>query len=427
MTRLVALVLLGGAAVAAFFWHGAFALTQEEIESQITNRNQKIEGIEKEIAQYQKELTDTAKEKQTLQSAVATLDLSLKKLTANIRLTEAKIANTNARIRELGGNISDKEESIRKSRSGIRAAFRSINEGENVPLIEQVLSGERLTEALDALATARQFQATLQEKIEELRSLKRDLENQKTDTEKFRRELQGLRAKLADEKRGLDIAKGEKQKLLSATKNKEANYQKILTDKIAAKAAFERELDDFESQLRLLIDPGSIPPARKGVLSWPLDDIYITQYFGNTAFASANPSVYNGKGHNGVDLRASVGTRAKAARAGIVKGTGDTDLTCPNASYGKWVLLEHDNGLSTLYAHLSYIQVQTGQQVGLGQIVGYSGTTGYSTGPHLHFTTYATQGVKITQFPSKSIYCKGKVYTMPVADQRAYLNPLSYF
>ncbi len=107
----------------------------------------------------------------------------------------------------------------------------------------------------------------------------------------------------------------------------------------------------------------------------------------------------------------------------MVRGVGDTDLVCRGASYGKWILVEHPNGLSTLYAHLSLIKVSTGQQVLLGEIIGYSGNTGYSTGPHLHFTVYATQGVQIAQ--RKSAVCGGS-YTMPIADLKAYLNPMSY-
>ena len=102
---------------------------------------------------------------------------------------------------------------------------------------------------------------------------------------------------------------------------------------------------------------------------------------------------------------------------------GDTDKVCPGASYGRWVLVEHQNGLSTLYAHLSVIRAVTGQDVATGDIVGYSGETGYATGPHLHFTVYATQGVRVVT--RKSAVCQGS-YTIPTASLNAYLNPISY-
>ena len=172
-----------------------------------------------------------------------------------------------------------------------------------------------------------------------------------------------------------------------------------------------------------IIDPESLPKMGSGVLSWPLAKVFITQYFGNTPFATQNPQIYSGKGHNGIDLRASVGTPVKSAADGRVVAWGDTDRACAGVSYGKWVLVEHDNNLSTLYAHLSYIQVSVGDTLRNGQILGYSGNTGYSTGPHLHFTTFATKGVQLKTIRSR--VCGTQMY-LPVASFNGYLNPLSY-
>ena len=156
-------------------------------------------------------------------------------------------------------------------------------------------------------------------------------------------------------------------------------------------------------------------------MAWPLKNIIITQYFGDTAFAKSG--AYNGKGHNGIDFGASPGTPILSSLSGTVAGTGNTDLVAGCYSYGKWVLINHDNGLSTLYAHLSLIKAEKGQRVSTGDIIGYSGNTGYTTGPHLHFGVYATQGVKIVQY-TNSVNCKNAV--IPVADLRAYLNPIQY-
>lgn len=167
-----------------------------------------------------------------------------------------------------------------------------------------------------------------------------------------------------------------------------------------------------------------MPPAGKGVLAWPLPTIRITQYFGNTEFAKSG--AYSGKGHNGVDFGASIGTEVKAALSGTVIGTGNTDQFKGCYSYGKWVLIRHENGLTTLYAHLSLIKVAKGQSVSTRETIGYSGNTGYSTGPHLHLTVYASQGVEIVRLGDiKKITNCGNAY-IPVAPLNAYLNPLDY-
>src|SRR4029077_4252980 len=114
------------------------------------------------------------------------------------------------------------------------------------------------------------------------------------------------------------------------------------------------------------INPSQITPAGQGVLNWPLDNIIITQYFGNTPFAASG--AYNGKGHNGIDLGASIGTPVHAALSGTVLGTGNTDSVRGCYSFGKWVMIKHSNGLNTMYAHLSQINVSTGQAVSTGQV-----------------------------------------------------------
>lgn len=403
------------------------AQSKEELQIQIADRNAKITALEAEIAQTQKELDATSKEKQTLQSAIKTLDLTRQKVTANIKLTQTKIAQKDAEIIALSQNIGVTSNKIDLQHDAIVSSLRDLDrEGADNTMVVSVFSGESLGSFFTNATALTEVRDALQSHVVELVDLKQTLVTTKTSTETKRTELAALKADLVAQQRALDANRKEKNDLLALTKNKESNYQALLKQKQALHDQFEADLRDFENKLNLIIDPGSIPHTGSGVLSWPLLKPVITQYFGNTDFSTANPQIYSGKGHNGIDLRASQGTVVMAARGGIVKGTGDTDVTCPNASYGKWVLIEHDNGLSTLYGHLSYIRVAKGERVATGESIGYSGNTGYSTGPHLHFTVYATQGVQISEFPSKAIACKGRVYVMPVADIKAYLNPLSY-
>ncbi|MBP6908661.1 MAG: M23 family metallopeptidase, partial [Candidatus Pacebacteria bacterium] len=109
---------------------------------------------------------------------------------------------------------------------------------------------------------------------------------------------------------------------------------------------------------------------------------------------------------------------------GTVLGTGDTDIACKGASFGKWVFIKYDNGLSSTYGHLSVISAKNGDRVEAGDVVGLSGNTGSSTGPHLHVAVYASEGVNVATVPSKS--CGGKVFTQPIAALSAYLDPALY-
>ncbi|OHA26032.1 MAG: hypothetical protein A3D52_01440 [Candidatus Taylorbacteria bacterium RIFCSPHIGHO2_02_FULL_44_36] len=399
------------------------AATIDELRAKISERNNAIADLEKEIAVYQEKLLAAGAEKQTLQAKISELENIRKKLVAELKVTENRIITTSLGIEELGLAIVQKEADISARRAEIADAIRQINQLESNTFVETALSGKfsALWNNLEAMS---QLKAGVGESLLAIKELKIGLETDKRAEEAKRKNLVTFRGNLADQKAIIEYNKKETNTVLATTKNKEANYKKTLAEKLSLKEAFERELAEFESALNIAIDPTKIPPAGLGVLKWPLmNSISITQKFGLTSFSLANPTVYNGYGHNGVDFRASIGTPVKAALDGVVRSVGDTDQVCPGASYGQWILIEHSNGLSTLYAHLSLIKVEEGGQVATGEVIGYSGATGYATGPHLHLTVYATQGVQVANRQSK--VCGG-IYRMPIADPKAYLDPLKY-
>ncbi len=402
----------------------AQAQTTSELQAQIDTSNKEIEKLRAEIAELQKQLTTTAKERQTLQNAINELNLSIQKLQKNISLTQAQIDKKDLEIGDLSLSIDETTNKITRSEKGIATTLRELQAQDDKPLALVLFAEATLSSFFDESVVLETLRSELGNQIDDLAHLREDLKGDKTMAEGKRKELSSLSERLGQEKQGLGAAKETQNKLLQETKSKEATYQSKIAEKQALQAKFEQDLSNYEAQLNLIVNPGSFAAAKAGILRWPVDQPFVTQYFGNTAFATQNPQVYGGRGHNAIDLRASAGTLIRAALGGTVRGTGNTDLTCTGASYGKWVFIDHPNGLSTLYAHLSSISVTDGGKVEAGQVIGYSGQTGYATGPHLHFGVYASSGAKIASFPSKS--CVGKTYTMPVADPSAYLNPLSY-
>ena len=417
----------------------ALSQSDEGIQGQIDDRGEKIRLLQEEIAALPKQVDTVVEEKQTLESAISALDLSIKKVNATISLTQTRISRADLQIRRLAGGISTTTQKIGDERSAVGETLRRVASRDETSVVVDILSGNTLSVFFDDLAALGAIRDQLRERIEDLTSLKKNLETTKSATERTRAELATLKATLSQEQQALAAVRGERATLLKETQNKESSYQRIIADKRVQEAQFEQELRSLEEQLGLTVGAGDIPSPHAGILSWPFasdymqrcptyqsvlkNSICITQYFGNTPFATQNPQIYNNKGHNAVDFRASPGTPILAAQGGTVTATGNTDLQRGCYSYGKWILLEHNNGLSTLYAHLSVIGVGKGQNVGRGAVIGYSGSTGYATGPHLHFGVFATHGIQITLF-STSKNCKG--VTVSLVDPSAYLNPLSY-
>jgi len=396
----------------------SYAQTVGELNNKINQKNTDIEKLEQEIKQYQAEIDDLGKQKDSLNVSLKQLDLTRKKFIADISVTQNKIDKTNFKIKELGFEINDKQNIIVNNENAISLGIRQVNELEQNDILATMLSENDFTLVWNDIDNMVIISDKLRETTVQLKQVKSNLENTKKKTTDAKNELVALKGKLADQKKIVDQNTAEKKKLLAQTKNSEANYQKLVKDQLAKKLAFEKELRDYESQLEFILDPSKLPSA--GVLSWPLDNIFVTQQFG----AKTGPHRTYASGHSGVDFRARMPLPTYAMADGVIMGTGDTDVTCPGASFGKWILIEYNNGLSSTYGHLSLIKVVKGQRVSRGQTVGYTGSSGRVTGPHLHISLYVASAVRVETLPSKS--CPGRILKQPIAAINAYLDPMYY-
>lgn len=417
-----------------------YADTADTIKVRIEEQQAKIAALEKEIAQYEAKLLEIGKSKTTLTSEVSRLDTSRKKLSADIARTQDKVTKANLEIERLSGEIINRSERIENGRTAIESSLRTLRRYDDVTVLEQYYTAGGVIDFWRDTDQLASLQVSIHEVAHALALEKAALTDTRTDVSEQKAELASLAMQLKGQKSILDQNRKEQATLLAETKESEAAYQKMLKEKQEARALFEQELSLFESQLEYSLNPTGLPAAGRGVLSWPLDPDYmsrcasrqstfknifcVTQHFGHTAFARSG--AYNGSQHNGIDLSAPVGTKVVAAASGIVEATGNTDIYRGCYSYGKWVLVRHATGLTTLYAHLSYIAVGQGDAVSIGAMLGYSGKTGYATGPHLHFSLFASDGVKLVKMGDIKAKTNCAQATIPVAPTSAYLDPMTY-
>ncbi len=414
-----------------------------DIKAQIEQINAERAKIDAEIAEYQRQLNVLSGERQTLQGAIQTLDVSRNKTAAQIREIQGKISGATLRLSQLALEINDKEDAIALDEAAVAASLRAVDQADDFSLMEQLLGAEDFSSAWVRVDNLGALNQALQTHSALLREAKTVLAQQHEAVADTKNELSSANVDLSNQKKALDANRASKQTLLSQTQSKESEYQAIIAEKRRQQAQFESELSRLEDSLNVTVDSTAIASVGSGVLKWPFSSNFIsgcsaksgalgnihciTQYFGTTAFSTANPQVYNGSGHNGVDFGAPTGTPIEAALSGTVMDTGNTDAVSGCYSFGKWVVIKHSNGLATLYAHLSSIQVSKGQSLATGDVIGYSGMTGYATGPHLHFAVYASQAVQImslAEYRGATSPCASA--KMPVAPKEAYLNPMSY-
>lgn len=413
MKKLIPYIVLIAFCIGTFPYQ-VLALTATEVRKQMQDTNDKIDAIDKEIKTLSTQIAKTSQEKDTLARAIKELTLTRSKLVKEREVIQKKITVTGLAIQSISNTIGEKESSLSMSKKALGKMIRELNQRDNTLLIEKLLSSDNFSDFSREYNNVLSLNEQVRGNIVQISSQKEDLISTKTEKEKEKEKLNTLKQNLVQKEKVVAVTQKEKDSLLSATKNKETEYQKLLAEKIKKRDTFEKSLEEYEAKLKFILNPKILPKEGSSVLSWPLSYIFVTSPYGSRW----------GRFHYGIDFRAAVGTTVKAMASGTVLGTGDTDIDCKGASFGKWVFIKYDNGLSSTYGHLSVINVKKGQKVKAGDEVALSGNTGSSTGPHLHVSVYASTGVKVDTVPSKS--CNGKIFTQPIAATSAYLNPALY-
>lgn len=390
------------------------ASTESELRQKIDAKNQEIQKLESEIKLYQGSLTQTSAVAKTLKEAVNRLNTEVKTLNYQLQLTQKKISKKGFEIDQLDNSIHETLVVQSQQQQSLSEILIQLNDIDTKSPLETFFNYQTLSSLFDAVEKNRALSASVNDLYDKLSATHKILEDKKNSAETAKQQLLALKNDLNDQKTLEEQQKQEKANLLQITKNQEVRYQKLLKDREQRRFKIQQEVDSIENELRRLIDVNTLPSKGRGILLWPVNDITITQGFGLTSF-SVTTDVYKNNRHNGIDFKARVGTPIFAAADGVVKSTGNLDAVCPGGSYGRFIVIDHPNNLSTLYAHLSIIKVVSGQHVSRGDIIGLSGNTGYTTGPHLHFTVYASNTLRM----AKTNYCG-------LVPAGGYLNPLDY-
>ena len=327
------------------------------------------------------------RKKDSLENELNKLNLTRRKNEAQITVAEDTIYRGQLKIESLDSSIENNEENMKLLHTILIENYQRSNELELHDSDIPIFLNQSLFEILRSIQETEYYSQSLREQLELLEWETRDLEKNKKEVSSERLTLREKQQELEDRQELYALSIHQKKKLVTETKSNEAVYQKLLQERQNQRLGLLQEVAEYESRIEYLRDPDSVPEPRKGLLRIPFDGRGpVTQLFGDTPFARANARKYGRPFHDGIDFGLPVGTTLLSAADGVVVGMGDTDVVPRCESWGQWILIKHPFGLSTLYAHLSLMKVSLGQKVKSGEIIGYSGNTGFSTGPHLHLS-----------------------------------------
>lgn len=373
--------------------------TPEELRRLIEEKNIELQALGEKRQEVEENLDNISAQSRNLQREVQRIDYQINQVNLSIKSNEITIEKLGLELQELSFGIKDAETQIVSKKESIGKLIREMQKKDDESLLAIILKNGSLADSLAEAQALIDLNGGLSAAIIDLREVQQSiaLKLKETDQKKYDQERE--KTTLANRRLIALDQKNERQGILSETKNQEKIYQQQLAEIEKRQEEIGQEIEEVEKRLRESFDPSLLPVKRGGVLGYPVGGPYVTQEYGATKFAQL---AYKTKFHNGIDFRAPLGTPILAAADGKVLAVDNNDRGTSRWNkyqYGKYIVIEHENNLATLYAHLSKQLVKKGDVVKKGDIIGYSGNTGYSTGAHLHFTVYWAPSIQLKSIP----------------------------
>ena len=393
LAGLLAALMVFGIIAGALPSYVSAAKSSAEIQQEINQMKEQLKNNKSEVAKLEGQLSANMDK---MEDIVANKNL----IDQQIFLLHEQVQNLNKQITAYSALIADKQAELDQATANWKALsdkhkerIRAMEEDGKLSYWSVLFKANSFSDFLDRLSMIEEIAAADQRRIKELNDAAKEveeakigLENEKIALEASRKEMESASAELEKSREEADkllkqlIATGEEyQKLLDEAERKESQTAgKIDSLESAYDAAKEREYREWLA---------SQPPVQTGGSSNTVDGVTWLLPINYTRFSSPfgyriHPIYGDWRFHYGVDLSAPQGTPIYATRGGRV-----TYATYDSSS-GYYVSINHLDGFVSKYLHMTHYIVSPGQYVAAGQIIGYCGSTGASTGPHLHFSLY---------------------------------------
>ena len=347
-------------------------MTEEERQRILNSQN----TIEK-INQSKKKIESTIKNlnalKNDTQKYIEELDKNLELLVDELNKTLQDIDNKQIEIDITNQELENAKTKEEKQYSDMKLRIKFFYEKGETSLLENILSGDNLEDILTRAEYIQSITDYDRKKLNELVEMKNNIIIFENQLENEKSELLLLKETEIAQKDNIEKLIAEKTKELEDTKSKINTSQAELKKLKEEEKKQEAEILAIE---RAILARGNSKRILSGGLIWPCPDSKrITSGFGNRKSPTKGGSTY----HQGIDIGAPTGTTVLAAAAGEVV------ISKYSYSGGNYIMIDHGSGIFTVYMHLSKRSVDVGREVSQGQKIGEVGSTGYSTGPHLHF------------------------------------------
>lgn len=360
-----------------------------DLEASIKAKQAEIEEAEKEKKQLKNSITDAKKivsgleeTKKDLEAYVTELDANLTDVEAKIAELKELIADKEAEIEEATADLEEAEEIQRTQYENMKKRIKFMYEKGDTFFLDLIFSANSYADMLNKADYAEKLSEYDAKKLDEYKQTCEYVAACKAGLEADKEVLDEAKAKQDEEQENLNTLIAAKNSEISMTAadihNKEAAIKELEAD-MAARDAAIKQLEQIvaEERRRLAEETGKVLTYDGGMFKWPAPSYTrISDDYGNRI----HPITGTNQFHNGVDMAAPGGSPILAAY------DGEVVAATYNASMGNYVMIDHGDSLYTIYMHASALYVSKGDYVSKGQKIAAVGTTGRSTGNHLHFS-----------------------------------------
>ncbi len=363
MARAFAVLLLFSIATAWFPNRLALCAPNE-----IDQRIGELDQVQKEIDDLKKQLNAKTSAEKSVMAEIAKLDAQLQLANKELEYIALQLSITDQRLTETKSEVADMEQKLKDQQEALDTRLVSMYKSSRVSYVELLLSSGSLSDLMARVHYLKAIAVQDAALIDEFNQSRSALLAKKMELEGYQTKLLGLQA--SEELKRAEVA--------SRSVDRESYLAGIKGEKDRLAAALDQMEKEAEALVGIISDlqaKGQKPQAHPLQMAWPCSGGWISDYYGNRL----HPILGTYRWHDGLDYAANTGTPIKAAEDGTVILSG------VNGGYGNCVILDHGGNVSTLYGHASKLLVKVGQDVIKGQTIALVGSTGVSTGAHLHF------------------------------------------
>ncbi len=350
---------------------------KQEYQNQISSLQSDLDALKEEQAALQEKLDGVTDQRQQAEAVKASLDSDLDNVLNQISTLNLQINAMNESIKITEEDISDSKKNINEQINLLRKRIQTSYKAGYSDALSVVLGADSYYDSLVRTRVITEISNRDQEIINELTEEKQELEEKEAQLKQEQEELEQANSELEDSKSSLSKKIDAANAQIEDISALEAQYE----SDVAASQQKAKEMEDEISAAYAAIENLSTSENSEyvgGEMRWPLPDY--------STISSGYGWRFNGTDfHTGIDITGSncMGATIVAANSGTVVKANTTYT--PGRGYGMYIIIDHGGGMSTLYGHCSALLVSEGQTVSRGQPIAQVGSTGWSTGPHLHF------------------------------------------